>query len=66
VTRPLVSLVLVTYNSEEPLPALFDSLETATYEPVELIVVDNGSTDGTMSLVERRRPDATTFQGGTP
>jgi len=59
VTRPLVSLVLVTYNSEEPLPALFDSLETATYEPVELIVVDNGSTDGTMSLVERRRPDAT-------
>jgi len=59
VTRPLVSLVLVTYNSEAPLPALLDSLEATTYEPYELIVVDNGSSDGTVPLVERRRPDAT-------
>jgi len=59
VTRPLVSLVLVTYNSEAPLPALLDSLEATTYEPYELIVVDNGSSDATVSLIERRRPDAT-------
>jgi len=56
---PLVSLILVTYNSAAPLPALLDSLETTTYEPYELIVVDNGSTDGTVPLVEARRPDAT-------
>ena len=61
-TRPLVSLVLVTYNSERVLPALFDSLGQTSYEPYELIVVDNGSTDGTVPLIERRRPDATLLE----
>ena len=50
-TGPLVSVCLPTYNS-----ALFvrDALESAlaqAYEPLEILVVDNGSTDGTLDLV---------------
>jgi GT2 family glycosyltransferase len=59
VARPLVSLVLVTFNSERVLPAFFDSLDQTAYAPYELIVVDNGSSDGTLSLVEARRPNGT-------
>jgi GT2 family glycosyltransferase len=62
VTRPLVSLVLVTFNSEAVLPPLLDSLALTEYSPYELIVVDNGSTDGTLAVIEDRLPDATVFR----
>ncbi len=59
---PLVSLILVTFNSERVLSAFFDSLAETTYGPYELIVVDNGSADETLPLVRQRRPDATLFE----
>ncbi len=44
--RRLVSIVIVSYNSQEWLPACLDSLQNQSYRPLEVIVVDNGSTDG--------------------
>jgi GT2 family glycosyltransferase len=55
---PLVSLIVVTYNSAPLLPAFFAALATTTYAPYEVLVVDNASQDGTPQLVETDYPAA--------
>jgi glycosyltransferase involved in cell wall biosynthesis len=44
-SRPLVSVVLPVRNGERFLGEALDSVLTQEYEPLELIVVDDGSTD---------------------
>ena len=46
---PTVSIVILTYNSARHLPALFESLHDQTYQSLEIIVVDNASSDGTVA-----------------
>jgi N-acetylglucosaminyl-diphospho-decaprenol L-rhamnosyltransferase len=43
---PLVSIVTVNYNGRELVDRYMDGIRRTTYEPLELIVVDNASTDG--------------------
>ncbi|MCC7359659.1 MAG: glycosyltransferase family 2 protein [Anaerolineales bacterium] len=43
---PLVSVVIVTWNGLRFLPECWAALRAQTYAPIEVIVVDNGSTDG--------------------
>lgn len=43
---PFVSIVLVTWNSAQYLQRCFDAIAQQTHPDVELIVVDNASTDG--------------------
>ncbi len=43
----LVTVVIPTYNSKALIGAAIDSVLRQTYTPVETIVVDDGSTDGT-------------------
>src|SRR5256714_10159302 len=49
---PLGSLVLITHNSMAVLPRCLDTLFDTDYEPFEVIVVDNESTDGTREFLE--------------
>jgi glycosyltransferase involved in cell wall biosynthesis len=49
---PLVSIVVATYNGERFLAALLDSLLQQTYKNSEIIVVDDGSTDGTLAILD--------------
>jgi glycosyltransferase involved in cell wall biosynthesis len=51
-TRPLVSVVIPTYNRCNWLSRAIESVLRQTYSPFELIVVDDGSTDGTPELLE--------------
>jgi GT2 family glycosyltransferase len=44
---PLVSIVIVTFNAIEMTKMCLRSIRGNTSEPYEIIVVDNGSTDGT-------------------
>jgi glycosyltransferase involved in cell wall biosynthesis len=48
----LVSIVVATYNGERFLAALLDSLLLQTYKNSEIIVVDDGSTDGTLAILD--------------
>src|SRR5262245_11889797 len=50
-TTPLVSLIVVTYNSAALLRNFFAALATTKYVPYEVLVVDNASRDGTPQLV---------------
>jgi len=53
VAAPKASVIIPTWNGLELLCATLESLETQTLRAFEVIVVDNGSTDGT---VERLAP----------
>jgi glycosyltransferase involved in cell wall biosynthesis len=52
-SAPTLSIILPTYNRAKFLPQAIDSIRAQTWTDWELIVVDDGSTDDTRSLVER-------------
>ncbi len=54
VTAP-VSVIVPAYNEKEGIQAAVKSLATGDYREVEVVVVDDGSTDGTAVLVESLR-----------
>ena len=54
VTEP-VSVIVPAYNEKEGIEAAVRSLAGGDYPDVEVVVVDDGSTDGTAALVERMR-----------
>jgi glycosyltransferase involved in cell wall biosynthesis len=49
--NPLVSVVLATYNGEMFLAEQLDSILNQTYQNVEIIAVDDCSTDNTVSIL---------------
>ena len=55
---PVVSIGVVTWNSEEDLAACLEGVAAQENLALELIVVDNGSTDGSVDLVRRLYPAA--------
>jgi glycosyltransferase involved in cell wall biosynthesis len=50
---PLVSVIINVYNGEAYLAEAIDSVQAQTYAHRELIVVDDGSTDGTAGVAAR-------------
>lgn len=50
--KPLVSIVLPTYNRAHLLPYAIRSVLNQSYQNLELIVVDDNSSDGTLGVVE--------------
>jgi len=60
VTRPLISVLIGVYNAERYLAEAIDSVLAQGYRPLELIVVDDGSDDGSGD-VARRYGDALTY-----
>jgi len=47
----LVSILITTYNSEPLLARVIDSLLNQTYTNLEIVIVDDGSTDGTQNIL---------------
>jgi glycosyltransferase involved in cell wall biosynthesis len=50
--QPLISVIIPTFNREHYLPQAIASVLGQTYDHWELIVVDDGSTDGTRAYLE--------------
>jgi GT2 family glycosyltransferase len=50
-TAPRVAIILLTWNGKALTLACLESLASLEYDAVEIIVVDNGSTDGTADAV---------------
>ena len=50
---PPVSVLICVYNGENYLAATIDSVLAQTHQDFELIVVDDGSTDGSAKVLER-------------
>ncbi len=71
--EPLVSIVVVNYNGQHLLENCFRSLTQQTYRNYEIILVDNGSKDDSISFMKGNFPDVrivqlsanTGFAGGT-
>ena len=49
---PLVSIVVPVYNGETLLPIALDSIVNQTYKNIEVIAVNNSSTDRTLEILE--------------
>lgn len=49
-SQPLVSIVVITYNSARFVLETLDSAKEQTYQNIELIISDDGSIDGTVKI----------------
>jgi len=52
-TKPLISIALCTFNGEKHLAKQLDSLVKQTYRPIEIIAVDDASSDSTLSILNQ-------------
>ena len=50
---PLVSIITVVYNGAEKIERAMQSVFNQSYPNIEYIVIDGGSTDGTMAIIEK-------------
>lgn len=56
-TAPLVSVVIPNWNGMQYLQTCLDALRAQTYPALELIIVDNASTDGSRAFIARHYPE---------
>jgi len=51
-TNPLVSVIIAVYNGEKFLSEAIESVLAQNYRPLELLLVDDGSTDGSAEIAK--------------
>ncbi len=52
-SQPLISVVIPVYNTEKYVEKCVESVKNQTYKNVEIILVDDGSPDGSPALLDR-------------
>jgi len=50
---PLVTVTMTTYNHEKYIGEAIESVLAQTFSDIEVVVVNDGSTDGTESVVKK-------------
>lgn len=62
--EPLVSILIVNYNGSEVLNPCLSSLTKSVYKNIDVIVVDNGSTDDSVSMIKKNYKDVVLVEAG--
>jgi len=55
-SEPFFSVILVSWNSGDYLPRCLNSLDSQTFRDFEVVIVDNGSTDGSLDGIIEKYP----------
>ncbi len=63
--QPRVSVIILNYNGIQFLQDCIESVMAQTYPNVEVVVVDNGSTDGSQDFVRTRFPSVLLVQNSS-
>lgn len=50
---PMVTVIIPTYNREKTIGRAIDSILNQTYKDIEIIVIDDGSSDGTIEVLKK-------------
>ncbi len=50
--NPKISIITVVFNNKEMISSVIDSVQEQTYKDIEHIVIDGGSTDGTVDIIK--------------
>jgi GT2 family glycosyltransferase len=60
-----VFVIILNWNHKEDLLMTIDSFKKQTYEGIKIIVADNGSTDGSIEIIENDFPDISLILNNT-
>ena len=50
--KPLVSIIIPIYNAAPYLQETLDSIMGSTYRPIEIVMIDDGSKDDSLSIAQ--------------
>lgn len=61
---PKVSIIILNWNGKEDTIECLESLKNITYPNYEILLVDNGSTDGSVKFFKERYPEIEIIENG--
>jgi len=53
--KPLVSIIIPCHNSQKTIAKAIESCKNQTYKNIEIIVIDDGSTDGSIDVISQEK-----------
>ncbi len=56
-TQPPVTVLILNFNGKQHLVQHLDSVLATDYDPLQVVVIDNGSTDGSAEFLEAKYPE---------
>ena len=58
----MVSIIIINWNNLPDLKECLNSIRKISYEDYEIVIVDNGSTDGSISYLKKQKANFANFK----